>query len=470
MKGIARATARLTKEDVEITEEILDMMESLDEEQLNELGKDNLTQYAVKAKRNIEMLKRNQNMPASSDIEKKLINKEMDKRQSGLSAAQKRLTKEDTDTFKSYEYEITESYQSLLQSTLSLAGYANLAEASDEEKGLMIKQLEEAFDAKDFSIVLEDYVRQDVEDSIDAHKKAGHKVSDPKYTKKDGKMYAQYTLTTPEGDKKTITYHGAKKRMENIAEDEQLDEESNVFLQRAVDYHTKEAKRHAEKAQDMKKPAEKRAAHMEANKLHNNAYAHFLGASRAVDKETRESHENKGYEYADAAEEHERKHNLMENIAEDEQLDELSDVAKSQAAKYNREADHYENEAKKHPVGSKEHHENMGLSYNALAIYHKELGNEGAEERNNSLAKEHFNKVKEGAVSRLVKEEEQLEEAISDEHMEAIKSYADKHGKDWKQKLSTAWMKGTDSSEPNGHLLRQVRNQHGPSVLSKLKI
>jgi hypothetical protein len=149
-----------------------------------------------------------------------ISNKEL-KRQKRINA----YAKEDTDTYKSFEYEITESYEALLKSTLSLSGYSNLAEANDAEKAGIIAFLEDAFDAKDYSVVLEDYMRQDVEDSIASHKKAGHKVSDPKYTKKDGKMYAQYTLTTPEGDKKTITYHGTKKRMENIAESkEELDE------------------------------------------------------------------------------------------------------------------------------------------------------------------------------------------------------------------------------------------------------
>ena len=39
----------------------------------------------------------------------------------------------------------------------------------------------------------------------------------------------------------------------------------------------------------------------------------------------------------------------------------------------------------------------------------------------------------------------------------------------WKQRLLDMWFLGFDTDEPNGHLLRQIRNQHGPSWLIALK-
>jgi len=63
------------------------------ESQLQELSKSTLSSYADKAVKSFKMLDMNKDMPAASDKQKKLMRKEMDKRQSGVSAAEKRLTK-----------------------------------------------------------------------------------------------------------------------------------------------------------------------------------------------------------------------------------------------------------------------------------------------------------------------------------------------------------------------------------------
>jgi hypothetical protein len=48
------------------------------------------------------------------------------------------------------------------------------------------------------------------------------------------------------------------------------------------------------------------------------------------------------------------------------------------------------------------------------------------------------------------------------EQLEAILAFARSHGRYWKGELNDAWLSGADAREPNGHLLRQVRNQFGP--------
>lgn len=58
---------------------------------------------------------------------------------------------------------------------------------------------------------------------------------------------------------------------------------------------------------------------------------------------------------------------------------------------------------------------------------------------------------------------------LSAEQQAAIDAFAAKYGANWKHKLQIAWLAGTDTAQPNGHLLRQVRNQFGPSWLSKYK-
>ena len=58
---------------------------------------------------------------------------------------------------------------------------------------------------------------------------------------------------------------------------------------------------------------------------------------------------------------------------------------------------------------------------------------------------------------------------LSPEQQAAIDAFAAKYGASWKHKLQIAWLAGTDTAQPNGHLLRQVRNQFGPSWLGKYK-
>lgn len=47
----------------------------------------------------------------------------------------------------------------------------------------------------------------------------------------------------------------------------------------------------------------------------------------------------------------------------------------------------------------------------------------------------------------------------------ALQRYANGRGRSWKRELSLAWSTGADAREEDGHLLRQVRNQHGPGWL-----
>lgn len=47
----------------------------------------------------------------------------------------------------------------------------------------------------------------------------------------------------------------------------------------------------------------------------------------------------------------------------------------------------------------------------------------------------------------------------------ALQAFATKYGAQWKNKLEAAWAKGSDEREPDGALLRQVRNQYGPEWL-----
>lgn len=56
------------------------------------------------------------------------------------------------------------------------------------------------------------------------------------------------------------------------------------------------------------------------------------------------------------------------------------------------------------------------------------------------------------------------------EQLEAIRRFAEKYGVQWKAELRDQWMSGRDAYHPDGHLLRQVRNQCGPQWLAKFKL
>ena len=51
---------------------------------------------------------------------------------------------------------------------------------------------------------------------------------------------------------------------------------------------------------------------------------------------------------------------------------------------------------------------------------------------------------------------------LTEEQERAIQKYREIYGDYWKACLLDDWLTGKDASRPNGHLLRQVRNQFGP--------
>jgi hypothetical protein len=57
------------------------------------------------------------------------------------------------------------------------------------------------------------------------------------------------------------------------------------------------------------------------------------------------------------------------------------------------------------------------------------------------------------------------------EHVQALQEFARKHGATWKEELVRQWMSGADATtNQDGHLLRQVRNQGGPAWLSRYEL
>jgi hypothetical protein len=52
------------------------------------------------------------------------------------------------------------------------------------------------------------------------------------------------------------------------------------------------------------------------------------------------------------------------------------------------------------------------------------------------------------------------------EQKEALQAFANRFGKSWKTALMEKWYKGTDVNEPEGTMLREIRNLYGARWLS----
>jgi len=64
---------------------------------------------------------------------------------------------------------------------------------------------------------MEEMSRGDIEDNINAHRKAGHTVTMPKYSTKDGKPHAEYMVTDKdEGTRRKYIHHGNVRKVENM--------------------------------------------------------------------------------------------------------------------------------------------------------------------------------------------------------------------------------------------------------------
>ena len=79
-----------------------------------------------------------------------------------------------------------------------------------------IKIAEDHFYNNDFSLIIEEFTRSDIEDKIKVHKKAGSSVTMPKYTMKDDKMHAEFTVTDKKGMRRRHIHHGNISRLENM--------------------------------------------------------------------------------------------------------------------------------------------------------------------------------------------------------------------------------------------------------------
>ena len=134
-------------------------------------------------------------------------------RMSGIKATQKESIDffDDADevtVLKSLDIEIQESY--------TFGDYLTAAkDIVGEEAAIDLANY--AFNKQDTALFVEQVTRSDIQSKINTHVAAGHKVSEPKYITKDGKLHAEYVVTDKEsGIRRKYIQHGTMRKVENM--------------------------------------------------------------------------------------------------------------------------------------------------------------------------------------------------------------------------------------------------------------
>jgi hypothetical protein len=188
-------------------------------EELDELSKTALGSYAKKAKgeMGLSAMAAGAQSARGDAVGRAIDMAHAKKRSKGIDKAITRLTKEEVEEqvdetivkHDDFTVEIKESY--------TFADYLTAAKqlVGEEEA---VTYANEAFKTQDLTIfIMEEMSRGDIEDNINAHRKAGHTVTMPKYSTKDGKPHAEYTVTDKdEGTRRKYIHHGNVRKVENM--------------------------------------------------------------------------------------------------------------------------------------------------------------------------------------------------------------------------------------------------------------
>ena len=131
-------------------------------------------------------------------------------------AAQKKAMKEEVE--EEVDQIITEnnSFEIEVPARLTYKDYLDAAmQFVDAEDALTVA--EAFYNEQDESLVIESFVRSDIEQKVKVHQNAGNQVSMPKFGTKDGKPYAEYVVTNKDdGIRRKYIHHGTMRRVENM--------------------------------------------------------------------------------------------------------------------------------------------------------------------------------------------------------------------------------------------------------------
>lgn len=129
------------------------------------------------------------------------------------------LAKEEVEVEEEVDFTIIDhkGFEVQLPESLNYNDYLTAAKKYTEKDEEAVAIADQFFKEQDESLVIEAFTRGDVEAKINAHIKAGHQVGLPKYSTKDGKPYAEYTVTNKEtGQKTKYIHHGTTRRVERM--------------------------------------------------------------------------------------------------------------------------------------------------------------------------------------------------------------------------------------------------------------
>lgn len=196
-------------------------------EELDELSKSTLASYAKKSSNDARMSGqiakdfenksssyRKPEMKASAARLAGEYKKRSWKREDGVMKAIDRLAKEEVEEEVDQTIIEHKAFDIELPETLRFGDYLTAAKKLVESEDEAIIVANEFFKEQDESLVIESFTRADIEDKVKAHQRAGHEVSMPKYSTKEGKPYAEYTVTNKETNKKTkYIHHGSTRRV-----------------------------------------------------------------------------------------------------------------------------------------------------------------------------------------------------------------------------------------------------------------
>lgn len=193
-------------------EELEAFLQSEEAQQLDELSYDTLNSYMKKKRKQIGKATvgdaaRLRGTPKGEKLDKDVANYRK--------AWAKRDMKEDVEPVQettilhdSFNVELKDSYTfgDFLTAAKKLFG---------EEHAIEVANI--AFQDQDLEIFVEEISHSAVEDRVKAHMKAGHKVSMPKYSTRDGKPRAEYIVTDKEsGVRRKYIHQGNVTKMENM--------------------------------------------------------------------------------------------------------------------------------------------------------------------------------------------------------------------------------------------------------------
>lgn len=200
-------------------------------EEIEELSKSTLASYAKKASHDARM-----KMATGKDFERHAITSrkpeykagakswedkyksDARRREAGVGKAIDRLAKEEVELEEGVSQTIINHNDFVLEITdnPTFADYLAAAKSFVAEEDAVVVA-EEFFKEQDESLIIEAFTRADIDAKVSAHQKAGHSVTMPKMSTKNGEPYAEYVVTDKDTKvRRKYIHHGKVRRVENM--------------------------------------------------------------------------------------------------------------------------------------------------------------------------------------------------------------------------------------------------------------